>query len=91
MSEYHVGTSDLTGVIYAGKAKKQDCWIKWEDKREVTSEAINAVMSHMLMKIRPGENSKAYMNTTIDGKYLRLKLEVADHKPEWLDEEQADD
>ena len=87
MAEYHVGTSDLTGVIYAGRANKQDVWIKWKDKTDVTNEAINAVMSHMLMKVKPGENSFAYMNKTINGKYLRLKIEVADHKPEWLTEE----
>lgn len=91
MSEYHVGTSDLTGIIYAGKAKKQGSWMEWKDKSDVTNEAINAVMYHMLLKIEPGEDSTAYMNTTRSGKYLRLKLEVADHKPEWLEEDQQDD
>ena len=89
MIEYHVGTSDITGTIYCGKANRQDCFIEWKDKKDVTSEAINAVMSHMMMKIKPGENSFAYMNKTIDGKYLRLKIEVADNKPEWLEEQEG--
>lgn len=93
MTKYHVGTSDITGAIFAGVGNVQDCWIEWKEKREVTSEAINAVMSHMLNKLKPGENSTAYMNRTLDGKYVRLKLEVSEHKPEWLDEEggRADD
>ena len=84
--EYHVGASNITGVIYAGKAKKQGGMIEWKDHNEVTNEAITAVMVHMLERVKPGENGFAYMNRTIDGKYLRLKLEVSDHKPEWLEE-----
>lgn len=88
MAEYHVGVSGLTGVIYAGKAKKDDDgWLEWKDKSDVTNEAINAVMGHMLEKIKPGENSFAYMNTTRSGKYIRLKIEVSDEKPEWLEED----
>lgn len=93
MIKYHVGTSDITGAIYAGKGTVQGIYIEWKEKREVTGEAITAVMSHMMNKLKPGENSTAYMNRTMEGKYVRLKLEVCDHKPQWLDEEdgEADD
>lgn len=86
-TEYHVGASDISGLVYIGRATKEDGVFWWKDKSEGTSEAINAVMGHMLHKIKPGENSTAYMNTTRDGRYLRLTLEVADKKPEWLEEE----
>lgn len=87
MIEYHVGASDISGRIYAGEGRKDDFGICWGAYRsDVTSEAINAVMAHMLYKIKPDENSTAYMNKTMDGRYLRLKLEVSNIKPPWLDE-----
>ena len=85
--KYHVGTSNITGAIYAGKATKKGNWLEWKEKDEVTDEVINAVMAHMLMRVEAGDDSFAYMNKTRDGKYLRLMLEVADQKPEWLDEQ----
>ena len=91
MTEYHVGASDVSGRIYAGEGKKDDLGIYWGAYRsDVTSEAINAVMAHMLYKIKPGENGMAYMNKTRDGRYLRLKLEVSDTKPSWLDKESGE-
>ena len=87
MAEYHVATSDISGAIYAGIGDKRRDGILWDEKSEVTSEAINAVMAHMFYKIKPDENCTAYMNKTRDGRYLRLKLEVCDHKPSWLDED----
>ena len=84
---YHVGCSDITGLIYAGKGKRDGAYTEWSSKSEVTSEAINAVMGHMLLKMDRGAEKTAYMNTTRDGRYLRLVLEIADHRPEWLDEE----
>lgn len=87
MPEYHVGASEISGRIYAGEGKKDDFGICWGAYRsDVTSEAINAVMAHMLYKIKPDENGMAYMNKTRDGRYLRLKLEVSNIKPPWLDE-----
>lgn len=92
MAEYHVGASDISGRIYAGEGKKDDFGICWGAyKSDVTSEAINAVMAHMLYKIKPDDNATAYMNKTKDGRYLRLKLEVSNIKPPWLDEESEKD
>jgi len=91
MPEYHVGASDISGRIYAGEGKKDDLGICWGAYRsDVTSEAINAVMAHMLYKIKPDENVTAYMNKTRDGRYVRLKLEVSDTKPVWLDKESGE-
>ena len=93
MPEYHIATSDISGAIYAGIGDKRSDGILWDDKSEVTSEAINAVMAHMLYRISNAKMddtydkySFAYANKTRDGRYLRLKLEVADTKPSWLDE-----
>ena len=97
MPEYHVGASDVSGRIYAGKGKKDNYGICWGAYiSDVTSEAINAVMAHMLYRIQSGEMntydecSFAYMNKTRDGRYLRLKLEVSDTKPSWLDKESGE-
>lgn len=93
MAEYHVATSDISGAIYAGEGDVRSDGILWYSKSEVTSEAINAVMAHMLYRISNAKMddtydkySFAYANKTRDGRYLRLKLEVADTKPSWLDE-----
>ena len=88
MPEYHVGTSPITGAIYAGRMKElKDGWKEWIAKSEVTDEAINAVATHLLLKIEQDENKGAYYLKTHDGRHLRLKLEVSDHKPSWLSEE----
>lgn len=87
---YHVGCSDLTGFIYVGKAKVRGEELEWISKEELTNEAIKAVAGHMLLKLDSGDDNCAYMFKTRQGRYVRLKLEVDDHKPEWLDEE-ADD
>jgi len=91
MGEYHVGTSDITGTIYAGRARKHGNSLTWLAKDEVTNEAIDAVAFHMYLKVKEGENGFAYMLKLCSGEYLRLKLEVSDHKPEWVDEEEEDD
>jgi len=91
MAEYHVGTSDITGTIYAGRIKKEELGYKeWITKSEVTNEAIDAVAFHMYLKVKEGENGFAYMLKLRSGEYLRLKLEVSDHKPEWVDKEEED-
>lgn len=91
MAEYHVATSEISGAIYAGIGDKRRDGILWDSKSEVTNEAINAVMAHMLYKIKPDDNATAYMNKTTDGRYLRLKLEVSNIRPPWLDEEEKND
>ena len=82
MAEYHVGCG-IAG-IYAGVLKKNG--EEWLHKSEVTNEAINAVVGHMYFKIPDGENGFAYGLKMRDGKYVRLKLEVADSCPEWAKE-----
>lgn len=91
MAEYHVAASDISGAIYAGTGDRRRDGILWDDKSEVTNEAINAVMAHMLYKIKPDDNAMAYMNKTKDGRYLRLKLEVSNIKPPWLDDRREKD
>lgn len=93
MAEYHVSTSDISGAIYAGEGDVRSDGIVWDNKSEVTKEAIIAVMAHMLYRISNAKwdvtydkYSFAYANKTRDGRYLRLKLEVAD-KPSWIDED----
>lgn len=83
MAEYHVGCG-FAG-IYAGtlKKRKRDEWL---NKSNVTNEAINAVALYMEGKIKEGENVIAYGFKLPGGKYARLKLEVADHCPEWAKE-----
>ena len=83
-AEYHVGTSDITGTIYAGRARQDDLGLAWITKSDVTKEALHAVVAHMLLKA--GKNNDfAYAFKLVDGRLVRLKLEVSDTKPEWLD------
>ena len=93
MAEYHVATSDISGAIYAGDGVKMDDGILWYSKSDVTNEAINAVVAHMMYRISNAKMddtydkySFAYANKTRDGRYLRLKLEVEDTKHSWLDD-----
>ena len=79
MAEYHVGCG-LFG-IYAGTIKKNS--EEWLNKSEVTDEAIQAVVMHMYWKIPKGEHDFAYGFKMRDGKYVRLKIEVADECPAW--------
>ena len=87
MAEYHVGC-DLGFFIYAGTLnKKKDEWIR---KNDVTNEAIKAVASYMFFKIPEGENTFAYGLKMLNGDYVRLKVEVADHCPEWAKEQMGE-
>lgn len=87
MAEYHVGASPISGAIYAGRLKEfKDGWKEWVVKSEVTNEAIDAVAFHMYLKVKKGENGFAYALKLNSGEYLRLKLEVSDHKPDWLED-----
>lgn len=82
MANYHVGCG-LAG-IYAGILKPNGD--EWKAKSCVTTEAIDAVIGHMYWQIPDGENSIAYAARLRDGKWVRLKLEVADECPEWAKE-----
>lgn len=83
MAQYHVGCG-LAG-IYAGtlKTRKPDEWLH---KSDVTNEAINAVVQYMYFKVPKGENSFAYGFKMRTGEYVRLKIEVSDHCPDWSKE-----
>ena len=83
MAEYHVGCG-LAG-IYAGTLKKNG--EEWLNKSDVTNEAIKAVIGHMYFKIPEGEKSFAYEVGMRDGNYVRLKIEVLNHCPEWAKEQ----
>lgn len=83
MPEYHVGCG-LCG-IYASTLKKNG--EEWLHKSNVTNEAIKAVIGHMYWKAMDDEeNGFAYAVKLVNGKYARLKLEIADECPEWAKE-----
>ena len=75
MAEYHV-MCDIDGIYI--------------DKSNVTKEAINAVAGYMYLKVPDGEKAFAYGMKTKDGKYLRLKIEVADECPTWAKEQMGE-
>ena len=79
MVEYHVATSDITGCIYAGRAKQHGNLTEWIDKLEVTEEAVRAVAAHMLLKVEENPDS-TYTFKLLDGRWAKLKLEIYDHK-----------
>lgn len=83
MAEYHVGCG-IAG-IYAGTLKPNGT--EWRNKSNVTDEAIDAVVQHMYFKVPKGETAFAYGFKMRDGNYVRLKLEVCDHCPEWAKEQ----
>lgn len=84
MAQYHVGCG-LAG-IYAGTLKKSGN--EWQNKSDVTQEAIDAVVLHMYFQVPEGENAFAYGFKMRDGKYARLKLELSDYRPEDFKEKQ---
>lgn len=82
MAEYHVGCGAFG--IYAGTLnKKGDMWLH---KSDVTDEAINAVIGYMYFKTPEDAKGFAYAVKLKNGKYARLKLEIADKCPEWAKE-----
>ena len=46
MKEITIGTSPLTGTIFAGKILKRGTW--GANKQDVTDQAVNAVALHLL-------------------------------------------
>lgn len=48
MSDYKVGTSPLTGRIYAGTVKKDGTW--GANKKDVTDTAPGAVAAHLIQR-----------------------------------------
>jgi hypothetical protein len=81
MAEYHVGCG-IAG-IYAGVLKKNSD--EWLHKSLVTKEVIDAVIGHMYFKIPDGERDFAYVGRMRGGEYVRLKIEISDEFPEWME------
>lgn len=82
MPNYHVGCG-WSGIFAGTLNRKGDMW---RNKSNVTNEALNAVAEYMRYKIPDDDNCYALGFKTRDGKYLRLKVEIADTCPEWAKE-----
>lgn len=76
MGDYHVGCSEITGVIYAGRAKTCPSGMQWIDKSEVTDEAIGAVVAKMLYEMKKGDTSFGYRLKLTDGRHCRLRIDM---------------
>lgn len=75
MADYHVGTGEISGEIYAGTLSKDKT--KWKDRTIVTDEAICAVRDHLVNKLTV-ENLKQYGYewTRKDGKKVTLIVSI---------------
>ena len=88
MAEYHVGCG-MAG-IYAGTLNKDKTM--WQNKTEVTDEAIGAVRDYMVQELLGGlDCSKAttsgYEWTLKDGRVVELRVTVKEKKE---DKDEAD-
>ena len=72
MADYHVGCG--LAVIYAGTLKKNG--YEWNNKSDVTEEAIRAVANYMLGKIPKGESSFSYRYRLVDNRRLNITVIV---------------
>lgn len=72
MAEYHVGCG-IAG-IYAGTLKKNGK--EWQNKTEVTEEAIAAVRDWLFSEWQCDKSTKGYSWDLKDGGQIRLILEV---------------
>lgn len=77
MADYHVGTGEISGEIYAGTLSKDKT--KWKDRTIVTDEAICAVRDHLVNKLTV-ENLKQYGYewTRKDGKKVTLMISIVE-------------
>lgn len=75
MADYHVGTGEISGEIYAGTLSKDKT--KWQNRTLVTDEAVCAVRDHLLNKLA-AENLKQYGYewTRKDGKKVTLQVSI---------------
>lgn len=79
MAEYHVGSSPITGEIYAGTLKQIKSGSVWNNKSLVTDEAVAAVREHMLSQMKSDDSGFRYeWRRKKDGKIVRLTLTVED-------------
>ena len=77
MAEYHVGCGAFG--IYAGTLNKNKTM--WQNKTEVTEEAIGAVMDYMVQDLLGGYDctkgtSNGYKWTLKDGRVVELRVTV---------------
>ena len=78
MAEYHVGCGAF--AIYAGTLKSKNKSL-WQNKSEVTDEAINAVRDYMVGEILGGteclkSNTGAYFWVLKDGRKVELRITI---------------
>ena len=82
MAEYHVGCGPFGNVyawIYA-KSRK-DCLQAWRNKSDVTSEAIEAVVNHFIIKMEhDGKNKIQKAWGVRGGKTLKVTFELSPGK-----------
>ena len=81
MAEYHVGCG-IAG-IYAGTLNKGKS--AWQNKTEVTDEAISAVRDYMVQELLGGldcskATSSGYEWTLKDGRVVELRVTVKEKK-----------
>ncbi len=81
MAEYHVGCG-MAG-IYAGTLNKNKTM--WQNKTEVTDEAISAVRDYMVQELLGGldcskATSSGYEWTLKDGRVVELRVTVKEKK-----------
>ena len=75
MAEYHVGFNSENGSILGGTKTKTG---KWQNKSEVTEEAMAAVRDHLLYLTARENKAISYGWQYPNGKTILLKLEEQD-------------
>lgn len=75
MADYHVGTGEITGEIYAGVLSKDSK--TWRNRSIVTDEAICAVRDHLINQMEQNKQEWfGYEWTRKDGRKVVLSLSV---------------
>ena len=82
MAEYHVGCGAFG--IYAGTLNGRNKSL-WQNKNEVTDEAINAVRDYMVNELLGGieclkSNTEAYFWKLKDGREVELRITIKECK-----------
>lgn len=79
MAEYHVGCGAFG--IYAGTLNSKNKNL-WQNKSEVTDEAINAVRDYMIQNELGGYDTEiktqGYIWTLKDGRIIELRITIKD-------------
>lgn len=75
MADYHVGTGEISGEIYAGVLTKDSK--TWRNRAIVTDEAICAVRDHLINQMEQNKQDWfGYEWTRKDGKKVVLSIAV---------------